>query len=137
MLDIKSMSSWQCPKGDDLLKEKAEFSLLLLFFLSVLLLHCSERPCKWGCNRGGMRVETAKGAQTCWLLPGASGSEWTVSHRVRHLGSLPTTAINPFLSACAGLNQQEATTRRWALHPTRSAALSGKVPSQHHVKTSL
>lgn len=137
MLDFKPTSSWQCPKGDDLLKEKAEFSPLLLFFLRVLLLHCSERLCKRGCNHGGTGAEMAKGAQICWLLPGAPGSEWTVSHRVRHLGSFPTTAINLFLSACAGLNQQTATTRRWALHPTWSAAVSGKVPSQHHVQTSL
>lgn len=51
----------------------------------------------------------AKGVQTCWLLPGAPGNKQIVSHRVRHLGSLPTTPINLLPSACTGLNQQEET----------------------------
>lgn len=70
MLDFKPTSSWQCPKGDDLLKEKAEFSPLLLFFLRVLLLHCSERPCKRGCNHGGTGAEMAKGSKSAGSFQG-------------------------------------------------------------------
>lgn len=108
------MASWQCTKGEDLPKKEAELLPLPPFPLRVLLLHCGESEAgKWGCNRGGTGVKTAKEAQTCWLLPGAPGSKQAVSHRVRHLGSLPTTAINLFPSTCAGLNQrEEATTRR-------------------------
>lgn len=65
-----------------------------------------------GKGDGGTRGEMAKGVQTCWLLPGAPGSKGTVPHRVRHLGSLPTTPINLFPSTCTGLNQREETARQ-------------------------
>lgn len=106
------MPSWQCTKGEDLLGKEAELLPVVSFPLCILLLQCSERPGKWGYNPGGTTVEMAKGAQTCWLLPGIPGSKWTVSHRVRHLGSLPTMAINLFPWASTGLNQQEEPTTR-------------------------
>lgn len=65
ILDFKSMSSWQRTKGEDFLKKEVELLLLVSFPLHMLLLHCGERPGKWGCSRGGTEVEMAKGAQTC------------------------------------------------------------------------
>lgn len=108
--DFKSVSNWQCTKGEDKIFWKRRLNSCHLY-PSPCMCCCFTSARSLGKGDGGTRGEMAKRVQTSWLLPGAPGSKCTVPHRVRHLGSLPTTPINLFPPACAGLNQREETAR--------------------------